>query len=118
MKKCSTLRIENNDGTIVEYRIGRNCIETRMLEQPRLTGNPWQPLTPTQITSLVVANTAVAYWLTRSVGVRRLLKSCGDGLSKETNPNELHLLLRELATFQQSRVSKHATRKRKRVRST
>jgi hypothetical protein len=56
--------------------------------------------------------------LTRSVGVRRLLKSCGGGLSNETNPNELLVPLRELAGFQQDRATKNMIRHRQRVRFT
>jgi hypothetical protein len=72
-----SLRVEDENGrTVAEYRIRGEEVEVRHL--PLLTDdeNEWYRLTAEDLTSHVSRNTAVAQWLTRRLGWKRLLRAC------------------------------------------
>ena len=71
MLMCNTLRIECSDGSpILDYRIENDRVESR-----RLNTN-WRQLPPEEITSHVMANTVVAKWLSRRMGIHKLIRAC------------------------------------------
>jgi hypothetical protein len=71
MLACNRLRIDSGDGSpVLEYRIEYRRVESRMLE------TDWQELSPDEISSHVRANTVVAEWLRRRIGLHKLLRSC------------------------------------------
>lgn len=81
MLACNRLRIDPCDGsTVAEYRIDNGCVESRTLETvaefSTATDQRWQRLTPEQLTSHVLANTVLAQWLGRRMGVHRLVRAC------------------------------------------
>jgi hypothetical protein len=81
MLACNRLRIDPCDGSpAVDYRIEDGCIESRTLETATETGTAtekqWQRLTPEQLSSHVMADTVVAHWLCRRMGVHRLIRAC------------------------------------------
>jgi hypothetical protein len=75
------LRIDPGDGCpAVEYRIEDDHVDSRVLdsatERSGAIEAPWQRLTPEQLCSLVMADTVVARWLSRRMGVHRLIRVC------------------------------------------
>lgn len=71
------LRVEDPDGrTVAEYRIREEEVEVRHLPLFDSDENEWYRLTTEDLTSHVSRNTAVAEWLTRRLGWRRLLRLC------------------------------------------
>ena len=71
MLACNRLRIESGDGCpVLDYRIEKDRIEARRLN----TG--WRRLAPEEISSHVMANTVVAAWLCRRMGLHKLLRAC------------------------------------------
>ena len=73
------LRVENTDGrTVAEYRIHGDEVEVRHLPLSTENEDEWYLLTAEDVTSHVSRNTAVAQWLTRRLGWRRLLRLCVD----------------------------------------
>lgn len=89
---CNKLRIDPNDGSsVLEYRIEDGQVERRTVETPALEGAAtepqWQQLTTAQLASHVMANTVVAYWLSRRLGIYSLLRAAGqlpESLNDET----------------------------------
>ena len=78
---CNKLRIDPNDGSpVLEYRIEDGQVERRTVETPALEGAAteaqWQ-LTTAQLASHVMANTVVAHWLSRRLGIYSLLRAAG-----------------------------------------
>src|SRR5579863_324317 len=74
------LRLEPHNGAqIEEYRIDAGRVEVRSraphndYESP---GSGWRRLTAQQLRTHVERNTAVAQWLKRRLGWRRLLQAC------------------------------------------
>jgi hypothetical protein len=63
-----------------EYRVIGNQVETRKLGPTSKfdlsIDDSWWPLTPAQLSSHVMRNTAVARWLEYRMGWRRLLRAC------------------------------------------
>jgi hypothetical protein len=59
-----------------EYRIKDGKVEARVLDCGPAQDNVWRELSPEQLSSHVRRNTAVARWLERSLGWRRLLRAC------------------------------------------
>lgn len=80
MQNWNTLRIDPADGSAVtEFRIDGARVQAR-----RVRGNnhdEWERLTPQQLTSHVLANTVVAYWLRRRMGVHQLVRACSQDSS-------------------------------------
>ncbi len=75
MLACNKLRIDSRDGSpVLEYRIEDDRVETRTLD------TNWRQLPPEEISSHVAANTVVAEWLRRRMGLHKLLRSCNPGL--------------------------------------
>ena len=71
------LRVEDPHGrTVAEYRICDEEVEVRHLPQSTDDEDEWYQLTAEDLTSHVSRNTAVAQWLTRRLGWRRLLRLC------------------------------------------
>lgn len=79
MLACNRLRIDTGHGfPVTDYRIENGWVESRTLrsEVDTPTEVGWQRLTPEQISSHVMADTVVAYWLRRKMGTHRLLRAC------------------------------------------
>jgi hypothetical protein len=75
MQNWNKLRIDPADGSAVtEYRIDGENVESRQVRDDRSGG--WKRLTPQQLTTHVLANTVVAYWLRRRMGVHQLVRAC------------------------------------------
>lgn len=75
MQNWNTLRIDPPDASAVtEYRIDGEHVEARLVRADE--SDSWKQLTPQQLTSHVLANTVVAYWLRRRMGVHRLVRAC------------------------------------------
>lgn len=70
------LRLESQDGRAEEFRIRNGIVEVRTLEGNSDGEREWQRVTPEQLTDHVNRNTAVAQWLMRRLGWRRLLRAC------------------------------------------
>jgi hypothetical protein len=81
MLACNKLRIDSGDDSpAVEYRFESDRVERRILERASDRGEPidepWQQLTPEQLSSHVMSDTVIAQWLRRRMGVRRLIRAC------------------------------------------
>ncbi len=77
MLSCNKLRIDSGHGSpVVEYRIENGQVESRILEPCLSSEVGWQPLTAEQISSHIMANTVVAHWLRRRMGLHSLLRAC------------------------------------------
>ena len=79
MLACNTLRIDPGDGSpATEYRVEDDHVECRQrpADASGAAKKPWQPLTSEQISSHIMSDTVVAYWLRRRMGFRRLLRAC------------------------------------------
>ena len=81
-----SLRVDDPNGrTVAEYRIRDEEVEVRHLPRSTDDEEEWYRLTAEDLTSHVSRNTAVAQWLTRRLGWRRLLRLC-------VNEQSLYLL--------------------------
>lgn len=80
MLTVKRLRIEPNDGSpTIEYRIGDDRIERRNVAAETRSAfmeGEWQPLTPEQLGSEVLASPVLARWLSRRLGVHTLIEAC------------------------------------------
>jgi hypothetical protein len=80
MLACNRLLIDPSDGSsAVDYRIEDGWVESRTVEKAEsgtLTEKRWQRLTPAELSSHVIADTVVARWLRRRMGVHRLIRAC------------------------------------------
>jgi len=88
MLACNRLRIDLCDGSpVVDYRIENGCVESRTLEMAAEGGTTteerWQRVTPEQLSSHVMADTVVAQWLRRRMGVHRLIRACVSSKNNE-----------------------------------
>ncbi len=86
MLACNRLRIDPGDGSpAVDYRIENGWVESRILEtadeRNGAVEKSWQRLTPEQLSSHVMADTVVARWLCRRMGVHELIRACNQGFS-------------------------------------
>jgi hypothetical protein len=85
MPACRLL-IDPSDGSpTVDYRIEDGCVESRTLERGEngtITEKGWQRLTPAELSSHVMADTVVARWLRRRMGVHRLIRACTSTTNK------------------------------------
>ena len=74
------LRLEAADGSATkEYRVDNGRVEVRSLQSYNGYAPPessWHRLTPQELRTHVERNTAVAQWLERRLGWRRLLQAC------------------------------------------
>jgi hypothetical protein len=61
---------------INEYRISDEKIEARILDGGPEQESDWRVVSSEQLSSHVKSNTAVARWLERNLGWRRLLRAC------------------------------------------
>jgi hypothetical protein len=91
MLPCNRLRIDSgNSSPLIEYRIENERVESRELAS--LTGagvnTNWQQLTTEQISSHVMADTVLARWLRRRMGLYRLLRLCGGSLFTSQDEGE------------------------------
>lgn len=78
MPACNRLRIESENGSAaIDYRIEKNRVESRRLN----TG--WRRLASEEISSHVMANTVVAEWLRRRMGLHKLLRACSPDIAYE-----------------------------------
>jgi hypothetical protein len=59
-----------------EYRIRNGKIEARILDGEAAQDRRWMEVSSDQLSSHVLRNTAVARWLERNLGWRRLLRAC------------------------------------------
>jgi hypothetical protein len=73
----------------VDYRIENGCVESRTLEKAAeggtTTKKQWQRLTPEQLISHVKADTVVAQWLHRRMGLHRLIRACVSSANNEVH---------------------------------
>jgi hypothetical protein len=75
MQHCNILRIDPTDGSsVIEYRIDGEHVESRLVRPDE--ENEWKRLTAQQLTSHVLGNTPLAYWLRRKMGVHKLIRAC------------------------------------------
>ncbi len=87
MLACNRLHLDPCDGSpVVDYRIANDGVEHRTLETAGEGGTTaeerWQRLTPDQLCSHVMANTVLAHWLQRRMGVHRLMRACNPDANK------------------------------------
>jgi hypothetical protein len=89
MLAFNRLRIDPGDGsTVVDYRIENGFVEKRTLEAVSgnsSTENAWHRLTPEELGSHVMADTILARWLSRRMGIRKLIRACTETFSAENN---------------------------------
>jgi hypothetical protein len=81
MLACNRLCVDRGDDSpTLEYRIEDGRVESRVLDRAAegssVIEKPWQRLTPEELRSHVMADTVVARWLSRRIGVHRLLRAC------------------------------------------
>ena len=78
---------------IKEFRIRDGKIEARILGDGSTKEADWTEVSSEQLSSHVLCNTAVARWLERNLGWRRLLRACvgqePEEMGRETD-NQLH----------------------------
>lgn len=79
--QCTRLRIDPGDGSpVVDYQIEDGRVERRTLPPVAQVGatmeGQWERLTPEQLTDHVMANTVVAQWLARRLGIHALIRTC------------------------------------------
>jgi hypothetical protein len=87
---CNRLCIDPNDGSpAVEYRIENHRVERRtreMIGEKTTTHEEqWQRLTAEQLTYHVMANTVVAHWVSRRLGLHSLIRACNQRSSSIGN---------------------------------
>jgi len=83
MLACKRLRIDLDGSLAVDYRIENGRVEQRTVEiaAEGIEEKEWQPLTSEQVSSHVLADTVVARWLRRRIGIFRLMRACGQSSS-------------------------------------
>jgi len=87
MLACNRFRIDPCDGSpVMEYRIKNGSVESRTPEAAVKEGTAsekqWQRLMPEQLSSHVMANTAVGQWLLSRMGVHRLIRACNSSANE------------------------------------
>jgi hypothetical protein len=85
MLECNRLRLDPGNGSgVVDYRIENGCVESRTLEAHAegscVADEKWQPLTPEELSSHVVEDPILARWLSRRMGIFRLVRACTPNL--------------------------------------
>lgn len=78
MQACNRLRIDLDGSPAVDFRIEHGRVEQRIVEMAELgiEEKEWRPLTSEQLSSHVLANTVVARWLCRRMGIFGLMRAC------------------------------------------
>jgi hypothetical protein len=79
MLACNRLRLDpGNCSPVVEYRIENGCVESRTVASEIGTQAEmgWHQLTADHISSHVMANTVIAEWLRRRMGLHQLRRAC------------------------------------------
>lgn len=90
------LRIDPGDGyPVMDYRIHDGCVESRVIEmEPEVeveTDSRWKQLSPEELSSHVMADTVVARWLRRRLGIFPLVRACHPDYSSVNNSDaEVH----------------------------
>lgn len=74
-----------NQPAALEYRVHDGKVESRTLDGRFAHDEDWTQLSLEQLSSHVLCNTAVARWLERNLGWRRLLRAC---VGQEPNDQE------------------------------
>lgn len=92
MLECNRLRIDPGDGSpALDYRIENGCVESRFVEtggECTTTDQRWQRLTPEELSSHVMADTVVAQWLHKRMGVHRLIRACTSSANNGVHDSE------------------------------
>ncbi len=65
-----------NRPAVTEYRVHEGKVESRTLDGGSAREEDWTQVSAEQLSSHVLCNTAVARWLERNLGWRRLLRAC------------------------------------------
>jgi hypothetical protein len=65
-----------DDHRIEDYRINDGKVEARIRSDKSENKTAWRRVSPEQLSRHVKDNTAVARWLERNLGWRRLLRAC------------------------------------------
>jgi len=82
----NTLALESaNLPAATEYRVRDGKVESRTLDSGSAHEEDWTQVSAEQLSSHVLCNTAVARWLERNLGWRRLLWAC---VGQEPNEND------------------------------
>jgi hypothetical protein len=86
------LRIDPGDGyPVMDYRIHNGSVETRVIEvNTRVeleTDSGWKQLTPEELSSHVMADTVVARWLRRRLGIFPLVRACHQDFYQDPSAN-------------------------------
>lgn len=93
MLACNRLRVDLGDGYVVDYRIESDRVESRIHESdPEIScaiDQHWERLTAAELSSHVLADTVVARWLSRRMGVERLLRACDPASSFLENDRQV-----------------------------
>src|SRR5579862_3407311 len=80
MLAFNRLRVDVGEGYVLDYRFEGDRVESRILENdPDISDTihqRWERLTAAELSSHVLADTVVARWLSRRMGVQRLLRAC------------------------------------------
>jgi hypothetical protein len=81
MLVSNRLRLSPGNGSpVVDYRIENGCVESRTLEPggqgSSIVEKEWQQLTPEELSSQVMEDTVLARWLSRRMGIFRLVRAC------------------------------------------
>jgi hypothetical protein len=75
MLEFNRLRIDQGDGSAaIDYRIEAGRIESRAVQNG--VEKPWQRLTPEDVRHHVMADTMLARWLRRRMGIHQLIRAC------------------------------------------
>ena len=97
MLTSNRLRIDLGDGSrAVDYRIEYGHVESRILESATEKGSeiekPWNLVTAKELSSHVMADTVVAYWLRHRMGIHRLIRACDQdtGRNSTVETGRLH----------------------------
>lgn len=93
MLACNRLRIDKGDGSpAVDYRIEGDCVESRVVDNSADMNSaieqPWERLTPEQLTSHVLGKTVISVWLRRRIGIHRLIRACSQSPATASGQSE------------------------------
>jgi hypothetical protein len=75
MLEFNRLRVDQKDGSVVEYRIESGQVEARAVRNGAVE-SPWRRLTPEKLRSQVMAGTVLSRWLRGRMGIHQLVRAC------------------------------------------